>query len=183
MLSNIRIKPETRKVLEFFLLTPADTLQLENRVSPTSSSVCRCWSWKTLWRKSRSFSLQSVKAWISSKLSNTWDTAPVRDTRTQLAMSHGSLPCPIKCLEGKFEHAPHSNTQSSVFLKALNTQWQPLLNVIQQVQRVTSERGQVEHSQTTLEYLRSAANSPSRSEAVVETDRETHQQLLNGNRF
>lgn len=68
-------------------------------------------------------------------------------------------------------------------LKALKTQWQPLLNVIQRVQRVTSEIGQVEHSQTTLEYLRSAANSPSRSEAVVETDRETHQQVLNGNRF
>lgn len=41
-----------------------------------------------------------------------------------------------------------------------------------------SEVGQVEHSQTTLEYLRSAANSPRRSEAAVETDRETHQQVL-----
>lgn len=57
-------------------------LQLWKSVSPTSNSVCRCWSWKTLWRKSRSFSLQSVKAWISSKLSNTWDTAPVEHTQT-----------------------------------------------------------------------------------------------------
>lgn len=58
-------------------------------VTLTSSSVCRCWSWKTLWRKSKSFSLQSVKAWISSKLSNTWDTAPAKHAR-QKSISHSA---------------------------------------------------------------------------------------------
>lgn len=53
-------------------------------INLTSSSVWRCWSWKTLCRKSRSFSLQSVSAWISSRLSSTCDTAPRQNhTHTQ----------------------------------------------------------------------------------------------------